>query len=66
VTPDKYEVAETVGTARGARTLELDLKTHHVFVVTAELAPAPAATAENPRPRPQVVPGTFQILEFGR
>jgi DNA-binding beta-propeller fold protein YncE len=66
VTPDKYAVVETVATARGARTLELDLRTHHVFVVTAEIAPAPAATAENPRPRPQVVPGTFQILEFGR
>ncbi|HEY5514325.1 MAG TPA: hypothetical protein VIK40_11840 [Geomonas sp.] len=66
VTPDKYAVVETVATARGARTLELDLRTHHVFVVTAELGPAPAATTENPRPRPQVLPGTFQILEFGR
>jgi DNA-binding beta-propeller fold protein YncE len=66
VTPDEYAVVETVATARGARTLELDLRTHRVFVVTAEFAPAPAATAENPRPRPQVMPGTFQILEFGR
>ena len=65
-TPDQYAVQETVATARGARTLELDLKTHHVFVVTAEFGPPPAATAENPRPRPRVVPGTFQILEFGR
>lgn len=64
--PDKYVVLETVATARGARTLELDPKTHHVYLVTAEFGPAPAATAENPRPRPQVLPGTFQILEFGR
>jgi DNA-binding beta-propeller fold protein YncE len=64
-TPDKYAVLETVATARGARTLELDLQTHHVYLVTAEFAPAPAATAENPRSRPQVLPGTFQILEFG-
>ena len=66
VAPDQYEVVETVATARGCRTLELDLQTHHVFVVTAEFAPAQAATAENPRPRPQVLPGTFQILEFGQ
>jgi DNA-binding beta-propeller fold protein YncE len=64
--PDKYTVLETVATARGARTLEIDLQTHHVYLVTAEFAPAPAATAENPRPRPQVLPGTFQILEFGK
>jgi outer membrane protein assembly factor BamB len=63
---DKYSVVETVPTARGARTLEIDLKTHHVFVVTTDLGPAPAATTENPRPRPQVIPGTFQILEFGK
>jgi DNA-binding beta-propeller fold protein YncE len=66
VTPDRYEVAETVPTARGARTLEIDLQTHHVFLVTAEFAPAATATAENPRPRPQVLPGTFQLLEFGK
>jgi hypothetical protein len=65
VTPDSYAVVETVATARGARTLELDAQTHHIFLVTAEFAPAQAATAENPRPRPQVQPGTFQILEYG-
>lgn len=63
--PDKYSVVDTVATARGARTLELDLRTHHVFLITAELAPAPAATAESPHPRPRGVPGTFQVLEYG-
>jgi DNA-binding beta-propeller fold protein YncE len=63
---DTYTVAETVPTARGARTMELDPKTHHVFVVTAEYGPAPAPTAEQPRPRPTVVPGSFMVLEFGK
>jgi YVTN family beta-propeller protein len=63
---DKYAVLETVATARGARTLELDPKTHHVFVVTAELGPAPAPTTEQPRPRPAIIPGTFMVLEFGK
>jgi DNA-binding beta-propeller fold protein YncE len=63
---DKYSVLETVPTARGARTMELDPKTHHVFVVTAEYGPAPAPTAQQPRPRPTIVPGTFMVLEYGR
>jgi DNA-binding beta-propeller fold protein YncE len=63
---DTYAVLETVPTARGARTMELDPKTHRVFVVTAEYGPTPAPTAEQPRPRPAVVPGTFMVLEFGK
>jgi YVTN family beta-propeller protein len=63
---DKYAVVETVPTARGARTMELDPKTHHVFVVTAEYGPTPAATPEQPRPRPTIVPGSFMVLEFGK
>jgi len=63
---DKYEVAETVPTAPRARTMELDPKTHHVFVVTAEFGPTPAPTADQPRPRPAAVPGSFMVLEFGK
>lgn len=63
---DTYTVLETVPTAPRARTMELDPKTHHVFVVTAEFGPAPAPTAEQPRPRPAVIPGSFMVLEFGR
>ena len=64
--PDKYTVLETVTTARGARTMELDPKTHHVFVVTAEFGPTPAPTKDQPRPRPTIVPGSFMVLEFGQ
>jgi DNA-binding beta-propeller fold protein YncE len=63
---DKYSIVETVPTARGARTMELDPKTHHVFVVTAEYGPAPAPTQDQPRPRPTIVPGSFMVLEFGK
>jgi DNA-binding beta-propeller fold protein YncE len=63
---DVYSVLETVQTARGARTMELDPKTHHVFVVAAEYGPAPAPTEEQPRPRPKVIPGSFMVLEFGK
>ena len=64
--PDKYTLLETVPTARGARTMELDPETHHIFVVTAEYGPAPEPTTEQPRPRAPIIPGTFMVLEFGK
>lgn len=64
--PTKYTVVATVPTARGARTIALDPKTHHLFTCTADYGPTPAATPENPRPRPSIVPGTFRVLEYGQ
>jgi DNA-binding beta-propeller fold protein YncE len=64
--PDKYTVLQDVATARGARTMTVDLKTHTVYLVTAEFGPAPAATPEQPRPRPTMVPGSFQLLIVGK
>lgn len=64
--PDKYTVVEDVKTQRGARTMALDPKTHEVYLATAEFGPRPAATEENPHPRPQIVPNSFVILVFGR
>jgi hypothetical protein len=63
--PDKYAAAQTVETARGARTMALDTKTHDVYLVTSEFGPAPAPTADQPRPRPTIVPGSFQLLVYG-
>jgi len=64
--PDKFSVVEDVPTQQGARTMALDPKTHEVFLVTAQFTPPPAPTAENPRPRPGIVPDSFVILVFGR
>jgi YVTN family beta-propeller protein len=64
--PDSFRVVANVPTKRGARTLTLDEKTHHVFLPTADLEPPPPPTKENPRPRPKIVPGTFEVLEVGR
>lgn len=63
-TPGKFEAVQTVPTMRGARTITIDPKTNHLFLTTAEYGPAPAATTENPRPRPAVKPGTFMVLEY--
>ncbi len=64
--PDEFTVVASVETQPRARTMALDLKTHNVLLVTAEFDPAPPATAERPRPRPTMKPGTFTLLVFGR
>jgi DNA-binding beta-propeller fold protein YncE len=64
--PDKFSVVEDVPTQQGARTMALDPKTHEVFLVTAQFAPPPAPTPENPHPRGGMVPDSFVVLVFGR
>lgn len=64
--PDKYTVVDNVTTQFGARTMALDPKTHHVFTVTADFKAAAPATADNPRPRPQQIAGSFVILELAQ
>ena len=66
VSPDKYEVAQTLETARSARTIALDPQTHNVYLVAARFGPAPSPTADQPRARPAMVPGTFEVLVVGR
>ncbi len=46
----KFGVLENVVTQKGAKTVALDLKTHHLYLPTAEFGPAPAPTADNPKP----------------
>jgi DNA-binding beta-propeller fold protein YncE len=64
--PDKYSVVENVPTQIGARTMELDLKSHEIYSDTAKFGPPPAPTAAHPHPFPTLVPGSFVVLVFGR
>jgi DNA-binding beta-propeller fold protein YncE len=63
--PDAYHVVENAVTQRSARTMALDEKTHRVFLAAAEFGPAPAPTAEQPRPRAPMLPNSFTILVLG-
>jgi len=63
---DKYSVAEDVPTQRGARTMALDPKTHNLYLVTAQFGPRPAPTAQNPHPRPAILPDTFVVIVVGK
>ncbi len=63
VSKNEYKVEDTVKTQKGARTITLDEKTHHIFLPTSDFGEPPAPTAERPRPRPPVVPGSFRVIE---
>lgn len=58
---DKYTVVENVPTKRSARTLGLDLKTHKIFLPSAEFEPP--APGER---RGKMKPGTFAIIVVGK
>lgn len=64
--PDKFSVWENVPTKRGARTMALDPVNHRIFLVTAQFGPAPAPTAEQPHPRPAILPDSFELLAVGK
>lgn len=59
--PRKFAVVQNVETERGARTMELDPKTHRVFLVTAKFGPPPAGQRW-----PSIVPGSFTLLVYGQ
>lgn len=64
--PDKFSLVETIETQRGARTMALDRSNHNVYLVTAEFGPRPEPTAQNPRPRPTMVPDSFTLLMYSK
>jgi DNA-binding beta-propeller fold protein YncE len=61
-----YATVQKLATRRGARTMAYDAATDRIYLVTAEVGPKPAPTAETPRPRAPIVPGTFTVLVVGR
>lgn len=56
----KFEIVQTVTTAPGARTMDIDAAQHKVYLPTAEFEEAKAGE------RPKAKPGTFMILVVGR
>jgi YVTN family beta-propeller protein len=64
--PDRYRVIGSLPTQRGARTMALDPVSGKIYLVTAEFGATPAATADQPHPRPSLVADSFTILVVGR
>jgi len=59
--PDKFTVIETVATKKSARTMGLDLKTHKIFLPSADFDPP--APGER---RGKMKPGSFAIIVVGK
>ncbi len=59
---DSLAVAQTIETARGARTMTLDPATHRLYALEVEYLPADPA---NPKARPQAKEGSLKVLVFG-
>ncbi len=60
--PDKYTVLQNLATEKRAKTMALDQKTHRVYIPSAQMSPAAAPTATDPKPRPKIVQGTFHLI----
>ena len=60
--PDKYTVLQNLATEKRARTMALDQKTHKIYIPSAQMSPAAAPTASDPKPRPKIVQGTFHVI----
>jgi DNA-binding beta-propeller fold protein YncE len=64
--PGKFEIVQTVATQRGSRTMAIDPKTHNVYLPAAQFTPPKVPTAEEPRPRPTMIKGSFSVLVIGK
>ncbi len=62
---DHYRIVQTIVTQKGSKTFGMDAETHKLFVPAADFAPA-KVSKDNPKGRPNVVPGTFKVLIFER
>jgi len=49
---DKYTVAATVETFRGAKTIAVDPRTHNIYLFQPERGPVPPPAADAPPPAP--------------
>jgi DNA-binding beta-propeller fold protein YncE len=66
--PDKLVVVQTLETARGARTMTLDPKTHKIYLAAVDYQPAPptppAGTPPGRGGRAPAVPNSFKVLVY--
>lgn len=61
VTSEKFVVLGTIKSKPGARTIALDLISHHIFLPTVDYEKATGTGT-----RPKKIAGTFQVLEIGK
>jgi DNA-binding beta-propeller fold protein YncE len=64
--PDKLSEVETIDTEYGAKTMNIDPKTHNLFLVTADFGAPGPPTKKHPHPERASIPGTCRVLIYGR
>jgi YVTN family beta-propeller protein len=64
--PNKLSEVETVKTQYGAKTMQIDPKTHNIFLATSDFDPPAAPTEKQPHPLPTAKQGNFRVLVYGR
>jgi DNA-binding beta-propeller fold protein YncE len=62
---DKYPTLQTLKTEPGARTIALDSRNGRVYIPYAKFGPAPAPSAQDPKPRPVMDAESFTVLVAG-
>jgi hypothetical protein len=63
--PGKLAVIQTLKTARGARTMALDPKSHRIYLPSAQFQPPPSPSPGVSPGRPTIVPDTLKLLVYG-
>jgi DNA-binding beta-propeller fold protein YncE len=64
--PAKLTEVETITTEYGAKTMNIDPKTHDLFLSTSDFGPPGPPTKKHPKPERTAIPGTFHVLVYGR
>jgi hypothetical protein len=64
--PNKLSEVDTVTTEYGAKTMQIDPKTHNLFLSTSDFDPPAAPTEKQPHPLPRAKAGNFRVLVYGR
>lgn len=65
VNANTFVFVENIPTEKSARTIGIDLVTHHLFLPAAQME-ATSPTTENAHPRPHMIAGSFHIIEIGK
>jgi DNA-binding beta-propeller fold protein YncE len=64
--PGKFEVAETVTTQRGSKTMAVDPQTHYIYLPAAQFIPTKESTQAGSKQRPVMVKDSFEVLVVGK
>jgi DNA-binding beta-propeller fold protein YncE len=65
-TPDNFTVVQNAVTPARCRTMALDELTHRLYLSGATFGATPAPTADRPRPRAAMEPGSFMVVILDR